>query len=919
MRRLWLLPFILFLIFSLHPSRSLLPSAVAKPDPGGFYPVAWGNVTGYDADGGPALWVMGAGERFGKIWVDGQRRTWGKPWLRYGYCSGGYGAPDVWGNPSDYPGVEEVVEATPYSATWNLTTTGHPAAYIYSLQTAWYGYPWMKIDASLRFKTSNTVEVRYHLTEAETAMYNFTIPKVSGYYGGTAQQIGYGEQKVYDNSTESLADNWIVIWNQDLDYIYVIALVELPEAIYMHEYGGRWISVTISYGPVDGAPGQVVDLPPVYMGFYNHTHDKGVPFASYDEICRIAEILAHAMLAEPDYSGMSEDIVSEGGGLATIRKTMGFIYVDNDWGITPQPLIPSCPWAENVLNSTLLSYEGVFKSSFQYVSGTSIHYQLLRPRIVYPAYGRPIISSDPRFNRLLNHTLLFVDGLKYQGLFWKGYWASFFSRVGFILDTMDDPYADTYWTTWIGIQTTPSDPHLQSWQSPIPDWLMPLVNNTWWRGYVWNETTQRWEMSDSYEAGFEMWSTDYTPRILWGLYYHYLVFRNETYRALMEDALLRGLKTLDDYSWMNPDFKAWYYVYYNKASDTWGYGRHGLPGHESGMDEILAYYSAYLLTGDDNYLIKALKIHALNFKFFLESRGYDPFMGGTTVARLMPHGYGVRDMLYWSINRSEYRTLRPGCVTGGDPAPRPDYYANTYYSACALMALMALGDVENATRFWRFLADAQEISERESGDPGGICDGWNASTNMPIWGVHAVDTAGWILGALSYTLNATLQGDTLYFRVNIPENWTRFKGYAKGEGQLIYYELEGEDEHLIFEVSDISTIRYRLRQPERAIIRVKKDGRTIYNWRVEDGELIIPGLTGTTVKVFVIDPHPYIVKLYMALVGLASASTSIIAALRRRLGGRISIMALLAILTLTLILVAAARWVISLLLQGVAI
>jgi len=100
---------------------------------------------------------------------------------------------------------------------------------------------------------------------------------------------------------------------------------------------------------------------------------------------------------------------------------------------------------------------------------------------------------------------------------------------------------------------------------------------------------------------------------------------------------------------------------------------------------------------------------------------------------------------------------------------------------------------------------------------------------------------------------------------------------------------------------------------------VKKDGRTIYNWRVEDGELIIPGLTGTTVKVFVIDPHPYIVKLYMALVGLASASTSIIAALRRRLGGRISIMALLAILTLTLILVAAARWVISLLLQGVAI
>jgi len=913
MRRIGIM-LLAFLIASLIPAKPWITVAEATPDLGGFYPVAWGNMTGWDADGGPALWVMGAGERFGKIWVDGEKRTWGMPWLRYGYCTQGYGTPDVWKNPNDYPGVEEVLEATPYSATWNLTTTGHPTAYIYSLQTAWYGYPWMKIDASYRFKSANTTEIWYQLTEAWTDMYNFTIPKASGYYGGTPQQIGYGFQRVYDNSTESLADNWIVLWNQGMDYIYVIALVKLPEAIYMHEYGGTWNSIHISYGAVDGVPGQVVDLPPVYMAFYNRTHDQGTPFASYDEIYQVAGRLAHAMLAEPDYSQMREDIISEGGGLATIRKTMRFIYVNNDWGITPQPIIPSCPWAEAILNTTLFSYEGRYQSTFHYVSGTSLHYQLLRPRIVYPAYGRPLVSSDKRFERLLNHTLLFVEGLKYHGLFWKGYWAPFFSRVGFTLDAMDDPYAETYWTTWISIQTSEADPHLQSWQSPIPDWLMPLVNNTWWRGYVWNETTQRWEMSDAYEAEWEMWSTDYFPRILWGLYYHYLISRNETYRALMEPALLRGLKTLDDYSWMNPDFKAWYSVNYDKTTDEWSlHPKLDPTGFESAADEILAYYSGYLLTGDEDYLLKALKIHALQFKFYLESAGFPTFMGSTTVARLMPDGYKAGDILYWGINRCEYRDIRPGCVTDGDAAPRPDYLANTYYSACALMALMAIGDVENATRFWRFLAEAQEITEEVSGDPGGICDGWNASTNTPIWGVHAVDTAGWILGGLSYTLNATLSGDTLHFRVNIPSDWTRFKGYSKGEGKLIEYELEGEDEHLIFTISGISTIRYRLRQPERAIIRVNRDGRTIYNWRVEGEELVIPGLTGTEVEVYVIDPHPYIVQLHRLFILILGAITSATAAIRRRIGSKWAlVVALILIIAFFLILVVAARNVVAL-------
>jgi len=915
MRRLCITPLLLLLILFLTPAKLTIPEVQGKPDPT-FHPVAWGNHTALDADGGPVVWWMGAGDRFGKLWIDGASKTWGKPWLKYGYCKSGYGAIDQWWNPNDYTGVERVEEADLYHTTWNLTTTGHPTAYIYSLQTAWYGYPWMKVDASYKFKSANTTEVRYQLTEAYATMYNFTIPKTTGYYGGTSAEIGVGEQKVYDNSTESLADNWIVVFDQGLSYIYVIALLVDPVAIYMQEWSGRWISVSISYGSVDGVPGQVVDLPPVYMGFYNRTHDRGAPFSSYSEMYQAASRMAHAMVAEPDYSQMSEELVSEGGGVAVIKKTMSFQLVTNDWGVTHEPLTPSCPWAQSVLNATVFSYEAAYGGEFYYVSGGSLHYELPRPRILFPRYGRPIFSSDERFDRLLNHTLVFVDGLKYHGLFWAGYWAPFFSRVGFTLDAMNDSYADTYWSTWISIQTSEADPHLQSWQSPVPSWLVPLVNNTWWRGYVGNGTTSGWEMSSGCEAGWEMWSTDYTPRILWGLYYHYLVSQNETYRAEMEQAVLKALSTLNDYSWKNPDFKAWYIVSYDETFHTWDLSRKmDPPGHESAGEEILAYYSGYLVTGDEDYLIKALKIHAMTFKSYTDSEGYPIFMGSLTVARIMPEGYRVKDLLDYGIQSCEYDHIRPGAVAGGtDTYNETTTLANTYYSACSLMAFMALGDVENATRFWRFLADAQEISEAEPlGTTGGICDGWNASTNEPIWGVNAVDTAGWILGGLSYTLNATVVADTLYFRVNIPSNWTRFRGYAKGEGQLVEYELEGEDEHLVFQLSAVSTIRYRLRQPERAIIRVKKEGKTIYNWRVEGEELVIPGLTGTEVEVFVVDPHPYIVMLHRVFVLILGILTSIVAVVRRRLGKRGMMLILAVVFGMFILLVVAAREVASLL------
>ena len=93
-RRIWALFFIIFIVTAaLLP---YLPPAQASPDPGGeLLPVVWGNMTGWNADCGPALWWMGGGNRYGLIWVDGGKQTWGQPWLIYGYCSSGYGDPNT--------------------------------------------------------------------------------------------------------------------------------------------------------------------------------------------------------------------------------------------------------------------------------------------------------------------------------------------------------------------------------------------------------------------------------------------------------------------------------------------------------------------------------------------------------------------------------------------------------------------------------------------------------------------------------------------------------------------------------------------------------------------------------------------------------------------------------------------------------
>jgi len=98
-------------------------------------------------------------------------------------------------------------------------------------------------------------------------------------------------------------------------------------------------------------------------------------------------------------------------------------------------------------------------------------------------------------------------------------------------------------------------------------------------------------------------------------------------------------------------------------------------------------------------------------------------------------------------------------------------------------------------------------------------------------------------------------------------------------------------------------------QPARAIVVVKKNGRTHYNWQMNQtsGYLRILGL-GSLIEVRIIDPHPVIVQLYMVFVSAAAALSGLLVKLRRRLSrGMLIVLAFSGVALAVLLIVYAPR------------
>jgi len=86
-------------------------------------------------------------------------------------------------------------------------------------------------------------------------------------------------------------------------------------------------------------------------------------------------------------------------------------------------------------------------------------------------------------------------------------------------------------------------------------------------------------------------------------------------------------------------------------------------------------------------------------------------------------------------------------------------------------------------------------------------------------------------------------------------------------------------------VDGVSSFDMWIQTPKKAIVKVFRNGRTHFNWRVDTAaaRLTITGFA-SDLTIRIIDPHPVIVSIYNLLIALIATGSSILACLRNRLG-----------------------------------
>ena len=114
------------------------------------------------------------------------------------------------------------------------------------------------------------------------------------------------------------------------------------------------------------------------------------------------------------------------------------------------------------------------------------------------------------------------------------------------------------------------------------------------------------------------------------------------------------------------------------------------------------------------------------------------------------------------------------------------------------------------------------------------------------------------------------------------------------------------------------SLKLKIFNPSRAIVMVKKDGATYYDWKkYNNGTVLIRNLSGTTLDITVIDPHPVIVQIYMVFIAAAGALVALTVKIRKFLSKNRKIL-LVSMAAVVLILLLTASWWVPVLLQSLA-
>jgi len=440
-----------------------------------------------------------------------------------------------------------------------------------------------------------------------------------------------------------------------------------------------------------------------------------------------------------------------------------------------------------------------------------------------------------------------------------------------------------------------------------PTFPAPVENLTggFYGNYRWNPTSGKWEFDPTLGEGGGASYTDFVGYFVNGVYGHYSVTENATWLMGMWPSILNGTIFLDRLNrtvWgYTPEDTFWTGYYWDFETSSWKLAKGSLL--EYNCYTGLAYRTAGLIAEALSFPVYAQKW--LNRADKVEHQIFTRWWCGSKSKFINAIGdIGWNDTgetyfnqyepgLYfrWNLDDSKRAKILAAFDAYAKAAvvwnttewlafgDFTQEIANTYYTGHFACAYILYDRSPDAERMMQYLMDHQL-------EDGSIPDVWYKNeTNPYLWKVVNVPSI------LSIYAN---------IRWQLPEEYLIYDD-VPSTGSSSYSD-PGFNRTT---VDGVSRFDLWIQQPKTAIVRVYRNGRNYFNWRVDaaTARLTISGF-GSNLTIRIIDPHPFIVSIYNALIALIAAGSSILAGFRNRLGnGGLIVVGLVLIFVVVVIII----------------
>jgi len=414
------------------------------------------------------------------------------------------------------------------------------------------------------------------------------------------------------------------------------------------------------------------------------------------------------------------------------------------------------------------------------------------------------------------------------------------------------------------------------------------MTGAFYGNYRWNETSGKWESDPTLGEGGAAAYIDQIGYYASGVYGHYLITKNATWLLEMWPSLLKASDYLDSLNrteWgYTPDSTFWVGYVYNASGGNWycykgSFLEYDVMAHVAYRALGHAARTLFNASYAQRWFTRAEKIRALLFtrwwhqptQRFINSISD---IGVNDTSTLYFNQYVPALFVHENATTSEKAKLLSACdqyLLAYDFVNTTDWlgvsdgialeYVNTYYSAHLAEAYIHLNESAKAERLIEWVMSRQL-------EDGCIPDIWYPNGTMPANSWKVVNVPSTL--ATYANIRWQLPIEYLIYR-NVPSSGNS----SYSDPGFNRTTIEG-----------VSRFDMWIQTPKNAIVRVQRNGRNYYNWKVDTSaaRLTISNFVGGDLTIRIVDPHPFIVSMYNAMIALIAAVLSVLAAFRRRLG-----------------------------------